>query len=169
MKVNYDGNTKKFTVDVSTFDRIVNGIIVIIICGCVLYGIFKPDIKGFLMSIKPEKQTEEVVFTDGNQLSWQEYRSIIGNKKLMKQYAKKKNVVTGYLHISTSDNGGNYTAVLTEGSDTDNFTVFVIKFSRKKYMENLKDGTVTVASENIYCGDGYSYLYCIDPIVTVGN
>lgn len=166
MKVNYDGNTKKFTIDISKFDRIVNLFAIIIICACVLYAVFRPNINELFASRESQKPDEqEVTFTSGNQLSWEEYRSIIGNKKLMRQYAKKKKTVTGYLQAPPAYDGGLYVATIVESADATDSTVFMIKFTRNDYIENINAGMVTITSAYFYCGDGYSYLYCKNPIV----
>lgn len=165
MKVNYDGNTKKFVVDFSWFDRVINIIIVIVVCLSVLYGIFKPDIKDIFVSKAQPKPGEEVVFTAGNQLSWQEYRSIVGDKKLMKRYAKVKSTVTGYMPALPTYNGYQYVAAIIESADADDFTVFIVKFTREEFASGLKVGAVTVTDDCFKCGSGYSYLYCYDPIV----
>ena len=166
MRVNYDENTKKFTVDISLCDRLLNLLIVIIICCCVLCGVFKPDIKSIFMSGTSQKPAEEdVVFTSGNQLSWQEYRAIIGNKKLMKQYAKRKKTVTGYMPATPAYDGRQYVAAILESADTTDSTIFVIMFSHKAYAESLKVGVVTITSDYFSCADGYAYLCCYNPIV----
>ena len=59
MKINFDGTTKKATVSFSAFDRIINLLIVLVIAGAVLYGVFKPDLKSL---IPPRPQVRNLNF-----------------------------------------------------------------------------------------------------------
>lgn len=169
MNVDYNKTTKKLTVSVSKFDSIICFLTIISICVSILYGVFKPDFQNvieYFQKREQREQQEKVVFSQGNQLSWQEYRSIIGDKKLMRRYAKQKSVVNGYLsNIPYSQADRYYTAAIVEDLDAEDTTVFIVIFSNKKDVEKLRTGAITIVGDCFYCESNGAYLYCHNPII----
>lgn len=166
MKINFDGTTKKATVSFSAFDRIINLLIVLVIVGAVLYGVFKPDLKSLIPPRPQVEKEEEVKFSEGNELSWQEYRSVIGDKKLMNKYCKQKSVVSGYLTtVPTKEkNQSYYYGIIIESKDTKDLTGFVVRFNYAKSAEKIKSGPITIM-DDFDCGADYAYLMATDPVV----
>ena len=166
MKINYDGNTKKATVSFSAFDRIINLLIVLVSVGAVLYGVFKPDLKSLIPPRPQVEKEEEVNFSEGNELSWQEYRNIIGDKRLMKEYCKQKSVVSGYLTTVPTKGEGQlyYYGIIIEDKDTKDLTSFIVRFNFEEDATKIKAGPITIM-DNFNCGKNYTHLMVTDPII----
>lgn len=167
MKIDFDSTTKKCTVTMNWFDRVINVLIVVAIACAVLYGIFKPDLKTIFPKREETKESETITFTSGTEIDWTEYKSIVGNKKLMKQYAKQKTTVTGYITQApdkVQSSSSYYTAVIKENESADVSAVIYIEFNYKSDAQKIQPGYITIM-DNFSADSNGAYLYCYDPKV----
>lgn len=162
MKINYDGTTKKATVSFSVLDRIINLLIVLVIAGAVLYGVFKPDLK----SLIPPRPQEEVTFSEGSELQWSEYKTLIGNKKLLKKYRKQKSIVSGYIaSVPEHKVDGYYKIVVFEDERMDNSAIIIVKTNDKDVIKEFKPGYIVFMEDIFYVSCDGLFLYAQDPVV----
>lgn len=162
MKINFDGNTKKATVSFSAFDRIINLLIVLVIAGAVLYGVFKPDLK----SLIPPRPQEEVTFSEGSELQWSEYKTLIGNKKLLKKYRKQKSIVSGYIaSVPEHKVDGYYKIVVFEDESMDNSAIIIIKTEDKDVIKEFQPGYIVFMEDFFHVGCDGLFLYARDPVI----
>lgn len=170
MKIYYDGKEKKASVEFTKFDKIINTLLILAICATCVWCIAKPDLSNFKIVFPVREVQPERVYSEGTQVDWSEYKSLIGNKKALKEYKSIKSNVVGYIsNISTKKNSGDYIYLVLNPSENDTSVFIAIKItdnrSNRETLSSFKPGWYSIVAVTSFENDGDKGLLCYNPVI----